>query len=186
MASTVKFGIILQGLIIDNLLKIAKDSFKNNLDVLYPTEAALASDNPDFLPDLAQRTRGNYIRLAMPALAIDGNTGGADESGQSAFKARKLTLNAYLTVEDSSPDRADRRLEKYMAAFESCLDAPIASYVLNVPANRVFGLVKGEVSWQYNQIAKNVNEPDPNDATNRISGYLKSVTLTIPITYNET
>lgn len=185
MADTVKFSIILQGIVIDNLLKVAKDSFKPNLDVLYPTEALLASNHADFLPDLAQRTRGNFIRLSMPALAIEPARGGADESSDSSFKTRKLTLSAYLTVEDSTPDRADRRLEKYMAAFEACLDAPISSWILNVPANKVFGLMKGEVSWQYNQVAKNVNEPDPNNANNRISGYLKSVTFTIPITYNE-
>jgi hypothetical protein len=185
MASTVKFGIILQGIIIDNLLKIAKDSFKANLDVLYPTEAALPADHVDFLKDLAQKTRGNYIRLTMPALAIEGVRGGADESGDSAFKARKLTLNAYLTVQDSTPYRADVRLDKYMAAFEACLDAPISAYTLNVPTNRVFGLMKGEVSWQYNQIAKSVNEPDPSNANNKITGYLKSVTFTIPLTYNE-
>jgi hypothetical protein len=185
MSSTVKFSIVLQGIVIDNLLKIAKDSFKDNLDVLYPTEAALAPTHADYLPDIAQRTRGNFIRLAMPVLAIGGLKGGADESDQSAFKARKLTLRAWLTVQDSTPDRADRRLEKYMAAFEGCLDAPISSYVLNVPANKVFGLVKGEVDWDYVDIAKNVNEPDPNDASNKITGYLKSVVFSIPLTYNE-
>lgn len=185
MSATVKFSIILQGIIIDNLLKIAKDSFKANLDVLYPTEAALASTHADFLPDLAQRTRGNFIRLEMPALAIEPVKGGADESTDSAYKARKLSLNAYLTVQDSTPDRADRRLEKYMAAFEACLDAPISAYVLNVPANHVFGLAKGEIGWQYNQVAKNVNEDDPSNPGNKITGYLKSVTFTIPITYGE-
>jgi hypothetical protein len=121
----------------------------------------------------------------MPALAIEGAKGGADESSDSAYKARKLTLNAYLTVEDSTPDRADRRLEKYMAAFEACLDAPISAYVLNVPSNHAFGFVKGELGWSYNQIGKNVNEPDPQNPENRITGHLKSVTFTIPLTYNE-
>lgn len=185
MAATVKFGTVLQGIIIDNLLKIAKDSFKANLDLLYPTEAALAPTHIDFLPDLLQRTRGNFIRLSMPALAIGGLRGGADESGDSSFKARKLTLRAWLTVHDSTPDLADRRLEKYMAAFEGCLDAPISSYMLNVPPNKVFGLIKGEVDWDYVDIAKNVNEPDPNDASNKITGYLKSVMFTVPLTYNE-
>lgn len=185
MAATVRFSIILQGIIIDNLLKIAKDSFKANLDALYPTEAALTSTHVDFLRDLAQRTRGNFIRLAMPALAIEAVRGGANESDDSAYKGRTLTLNVYLTVEDSTPDRADRRLEKYMAALEACLDAPISSYVLNVPANKVFGLMKGELVWQYNQVAKNVNEPDPSDPAKRISGYLKSVTFTVPLTYSE-
>src|ERR1051325_7624391 len=185
MAATVRFGIILGGIVIDNLLKVAKDSFKDNLDVLYPTEALLAPTHADFLPDLAQRTRGNFIRLAMPALAIEAAKGSADEDSNSAYKARKLTLNAYLTVEDSSPDRADRRLEKKMAAFEACLDAPISAYVLNVPANHAFGFVKGELGWSYNQIGKSVNEPDPNNPDNRITGHLKSVTFTIPLAYSE-
>jgi hypothetical protein len=177
MSSTVKFSILLQGIVIDNLLKIAKDSFKSNLDILYPTEAALASNHADFLPDLAQRTRGNFIRLAMPALAIGAASGGANESDQSSFKARKISLNAWLTVLDSTPDRADRRLEKYMAAFEGVLDAPLASYLLNVPPNKIFALSKGEVGWQYVEVAKNANEPD--------LGYLKSVTFTVPLTYSE-
>lgn len=185
MAATVKFSIILQGIVIDNLLKIAEDSFKANLDALYPIEAALAPTHADFLPDLAQRTRGDFARLATPLLGITGSKGGANESDDSSFKARKLVLRALLTVEDSTPDRADRRLEKYMEAFEACLDAPISAWVLGAPANTVFGLVKGELSWEYGLIAKNVNKPNPNNPQDKITGHLKGVLFTIPLTYNE-
>jgi len=183
--ATPRFSIVFRGLLVENILKMFKDNFKAMLDALYPTEALLPSTNSAFLPDLQQRIRGNYMRDEMPALAVDIDRGGSDESEDGSHGAKQIRINLWLTVSDSSPTLADLRLEKYAAALEATLDMPLSNYLLNVPANHVFGLYKDGLDFQYADVAKDANITDPSDPENKIVGWLKSVNYQLTLKYSE-
>jgi hypothetical protein len=124
------------------------------------------------LPDFAQRTLGNFIRLAQPSLAIEPMRGGGDEGEQ--YESSLLRVNIYLTVDDPDPTEASRKLEKYMRAARAVLKtAPVSDYTAGT--TKVFAL-QPELSWQYNQVAKDANSPN---------SWLKSVTFDFALKYNE-
>lgn len=136
MPNPLKFQLPAEGLIIDNVLKIFKDNFKPTLDLLYPTEAALASNNPAFLPDFAERTFGSFMRLGFPALVVD-LVDGTDEDSEARID-ETISIEMLLVVTDLEGSNVTRRLTKYVRALRVVLmSAPWTDYMLNVPSGQV-------------------------------------------------
>lgn len=162
------FVSILESVVLDNILKMFKDDMKAALDVYYPPVP------PDTgLPDFAQRTLGNFIQLAQPTLAVEPMKGGKDEAGD--FDDKKLRINIYLTVDDTGPDAALRKLFKYKRAAEAVLTAAsFADFTAGIPTNRVMPITQ-EIAWDYNQVAKDANQ----------GTWLKSLTFELTLKYGE-
>jgi hypothetical protein len=158
------FESILESVVLDNILKMFKDNMKPALDAFYSAEN---------LPDFAQRTLGNFIQLTQPTLAVEPMRGGKDESGD--YDSKSLRINIYLTVDDANPDEAVRKLFKYKRAAEAILTkATFQDFTQGIAVNKVMP-VSQELSWDYNQVAKDVN----------LAKYLKSVTFDLTLKYSE-
>jgi hypothetical protein len=127
------------------------------------------------LPDIAQRTLGNFIRLSLPALAIEPDRGGGDEAADGSHEAEQLKVTLYLAVEDADATETVRKLVKYSRALRAVLKtAATADFIANVPPNKVFGLTR-ELSWQYGQLSK--------DATRGM--WMKPATFELVLKYSE-
>jgi hypothetical protein len=158
------FESILESVVLDNILKMFKDNMKPALDAFYLAEN---------LPDFTQRTLGNFIQLTQPTLAVEPTRGGKDETGD--FDSKTLRINIYLTVDDTNPDDALRKLFKYKRAAEAILTkATFADFTQGIAVNKVTPISQ-ELSWDYNQVVKDVN----------VAKYLKSVTFDLTLKYGE-
>lgn len=146
MAFNPRYDELFESVVLDNILAIAERDYKAALDLFYPAD--------DF-PDIEQRTLGNFIRIALPALAAEPNSGTDNESDDGSHLGPQVKVTLYLAVEDADPTETLRKLIKYVRVLRSVLKtAKDADYTVNAP--KVFGLVR-ELSWQYGQIAKDAN-----------------------------
>lgn len=165
-AYTPRFEEIFESVVLDNILAIVARDFKGALDYYYATED---------LPDFAQKTLGNFIRLALPALAIEPSRGGGDESADGSHEGEQLKVTLYLAVEDADPTETVRKLVKYSRTLRAVLKtATTADFIANVPANKVFALSR-ELSWQYGQISKNADS----------GTWMKPATFELVLKYSE-
>lgn len=143
-----KFTEVFESLVMDNILGIVKYKFKPALDVLFPAE--------DY-PDIAQRTLGNFIRLALPAIAVEPDRGADNESEDSSHLGPQLKIAIYLAVEHADPVEATRLGVNYTRTLRSVLKtASNADYVVGVPTNEVTALQR-DLTWQYGQLSKDAD-----------------------------
>lgn len=125
------------------------------------------------LPDIAQKTLGNFIRLSLPAVAVEPDSGADNESNDSSYIGPQVKVIIYLAVEDADPTETLRKLIKYVRVTRSILKtASEADYTVNAP--KVFGLIR-DLSWKFGQISK--------DATRGV--WMKPAIFELTLKYNE-
>lgn len=125
------------------------------------------------LPDIAQRTLGNFIRLSLPAVAVEPDSGADNESEDSSHLGPQVRVVIYLAVEDPYPTDTLRKLIKYVRVLRSVLKtAQAADYTTGAP--KVFALTR-DLSWKFGQISK--------DATRGV--WMKPATFELVLKYSE-
>lgn len=135
MPFTEKYKLAAEGLIVDNILKIVKDDLKPCLDVQNPVEALLLSTNAAFLPDLAIRTFGHFIKLGFPFFVADLMS--ADEEDGEARTDQSIRIQMTMAVNDPDPSNVTRRLAKYVRALRTVLfSAAPSEFFTGVEAGR--------------------------------------------------
>ena len=151
-----KYKLAAEGLVIDNVLKIVKDDLKPCLDTQNPTEALLDPSNAAFLPDLAERTFGSFMRLGFPALVADLMDGNDEDS--EARVDENIRIEMLLVVTDPEASNVTRRLAKYVRALRTILfSANPTEFFTGVESGRV-GPATLKLSRKYLPIAKGVGE----------------------------
>lgn len=164
MAYSSRYQEVFESVVLDNILAIVKRDMKAALNYFY------ASDN---LPDFAQVTLGNFIRLALPVFAIEPDRGADNESEN--YLGPQLRFSFYIAVEDADPTKALRKAMKYTRAVRSILKtATSADYIQGVTSPTIFGLIR-DLTWQYGQIGKNAET----------GTWMKPVTFELTLKYNE-
>lgn len=162
----------------DNTLKIVKDNFKSAIDVLYPTEAALLSTNPAFLKDFQNRTFGDFMRLAFPALIADLVDGSDEESGDGSRDDEEVRIQLLVAVTDTDGANVTRRLAKYVRALRVVLmTASQADYLQGVDSTLQMGFTS-KLSRKYLPIGKGKDETES-------LGYMRACELTLTLNFSE-
>lgn len=174
-----KYKEIAESLIIDNVLAIIKRDLKPALDTMYPTEAALASTSPAFLPDLQNRTFGSFLRLGFPALVADLVDGEEEESGGGSHVDEELRIEILLVVTDPDGANVTRRLAKYVRALRSILKtAARADYLTGIDQNYIMGFTL-KLSRKYLPIGKGT------DQSTQDIGYMRPATFVLTLNFSE-
>lgn len=112
---------VFEGPIIDNALTLITRDFKEAMDYYYPTQAALASTDPLFLPDFAERELGQIIGLQYPCLAITPRENRVTEADDRSHLKEAARLNIYMGVNDDGPANVTRRIMKYVRVMNAIL-----------------------------------------------------------------
>jgi len=179
-----EFKLAAEAVFADNTLKIVKDNLKPCLDALYPTEAALLSSNPAFLPDLANRTFGSFMKLAFPMLVADLVDGEDEESDDGSRTDEDLRIEMLLAVTDPDGANVTRRLAKYVRALRVILRQ--ASTPQNIWTTYFLGLTKADtlpvvtfkLSRKYLPIGKGKGETEG-------LGYMRACELRLTLQFSE-
>lgn len=132
----------------DNVLAIVLRDMKLALDYFY-----LSSSYPDF----AQRTLGQFVSLAFPALAVDYSAQQNPVSDAEDHLESQLNLDLFIAVTDASAATVTRKLGRYVRALKAVLRA--ASNADWISGTTKVTAVSVEVESDYGLIGKN---PDDN------------------------
>lgn len=107
--------------LIDNVLTIVEEDFKQALDVFYPIEAALTDDDPLFLRDFQERKMGQIQRLVFPSFALSPVRNASTEDADQAMLREAIRLDGWVGVTDDSTDHVTRRLTRYIGTLNIVL-----------------------------------------------------------------
>jgi hypothetical protein len=177
--TTGRFSIAAEGLIVDNVLAIIKRDLKLALDALYTTEAGYLSTDPRYLKDLENRTFGDFMRLAFPALVADLVDGEDEESDDGSRDDETIRIELLLAVTDTDGANVTRRLAKYVRALRVILmSAPWTDYLAGIDPTKIMGPVIVKISRKYLPIGKG------KDATESL-GYMRACELTLSLSFSE-
>lgn len=141
MAWTPKFQAVQEEALVANILTIVTRDFKEALDYFYPIEAALAPDDPRYLPDFRERTLGQIVKNEFPCLAIAPNRNASTPDAGDARLIEAVRIDCYIGVVDDSPANVTQRIMRYVGTFDAVLrSARKADYFVNMSV-QAFGLV---------------------------------------------
>lgn len=179
-----KHKLTAEGVIVDNTLKIIKDNLKTCLDALYPTEAALLPANPAFLPDLANRTFGSFMKLEFPMLVADLVDGEDEDSEDSSRTDEDLRVEMLIAVTDPDGANVTRRLAKYVRALRVILRQAAqpenvwSTYFLGLNKNETLPIAGFKLARKYLPIGKGKDEAAAH-------GYMRAAELTLTLQFSE-
>lgn len=150
---TPKFHAIQEEALVDNVLTIVQEDFKEALDYFYPTEAALTDSDPLFLRDFQEHALGQIVRNVFPCFAIGPNRNASSPSAAMDRLAEAVRLDLYLGVTDDSPATVTRRIMRYVGTLDAVLRSALKSrYFVNMSTpfgfvlemEHVYGPIGGE------------------------------------------
>lgn len=148
-----KFFAIQEEALVDNVLTIVTEDFKNALDVLYPIQAALPETDPQFLRDFQQRALGQIVKEVFPCFAIGPNRNASTPSAAMDRLAEAVRLDLYVGVTDDSPATVTTRIMRYVGTLDAVLRSALkARYFVNM--STPFGFVL-EMEHVYGPIGSN-------------------------------
>lgn len=136
-----KFQAVQEEALVANILTIATRDFKEALDYFYPVEAALATDDPRYLPDFRERTLGQIVKNEFPCLAIGPNRNASTSAADEGRLIEAVRIDCYLGVVDDSPANVTQRIMRYVGTFDAVLrSARKSDYFVNMSV-QTFGFV---------------------------------------------
>lgn len=138
--------------LVDNVRRIVTRDFKPALDYRYPIEAALATDDPRYLPDFREIGLGQILGNDFPSLAIGPNRGTAGDGPNGECLRENVVIDIHIGVTDDSPSTVTQRIMRYRATMDIVLrSAPIADYFVNMSVE-AFAFVLDEIDYFYGPI----------------------------------
>lgn len=166
-----KYQAIQEEALVDNVLTIVTEDFKDALDYFYSIEAALPDTDPGYLKDFQERALGMIVRESFPCLAIGPNRNASTPSDAADRLTEAVRLDLYIGVTDDGPDTVTRRLMKYVGTADAVLrSARKSRYFVNM--STPFGFVL-EMEHIYGPIGSNE------------SSLFRGAQLQVTITVNE-
>jgi hypothetical protein len=158
--------------IIDNALFITKRDFKEALDVLYPIEAALSPDDPQYLEDFQEHSLGQIFRLQFPCFAIGPNRTASALADAGDRLKEAVRFDIYMGVIADSADNVTRKIMRYVGTEDLVLRAAqksdwkrnmsVQTFGIVLEMEHVYGPIRGEASTYFRdallQVTLTLNE----------------------------
>jgi|SRR6185369_9933483 len=127
--------------VIDNALLIIERDFKEALDFFYPIQAALSSDDPQYLEDFQERELGQIQKLVFPCLAIGPNRNPLTESDAADRLKQPVRFDIYVGVTADSAANVTRKIMKYTGTLDIVLRSARKSDWKRNMSTIMFGVV---------------------------------------------
>lgn len=127
--------------VIDNALFVIKRDFKEALDVFYPTEAGLSSDDPQYLEDFQEHSLGQIQKIVFPCLAIGPNRNAATESDARDRLKQAVRFDIYAGVTGDSGANVTTKIMRYMGTLDAVLRSARKSDWKRNMSTIIFGIV---------------------------------------------
>jgi hypothetical protein len=158
--------------IIDNALFIITRDFKDALEYFYPIEAALNSDDPQYLEDFQEKSLGQIQKLVFPTLAIGPNRNAGTESDARDRLKQALRFDVYVGVTADCAANVTTKIMRYMGTLDAVLrSAQKSDWKRNMSAI-IFGIVL-ELEHVYGSIRE------------RESIYYRDALMQVTLIFNE-
>ena len=136
-----KFYAVQEEGVIDNAFLIIERDFKQALEVFYPTEAALSSDDPQYLEDFQEREWGQIQKLVFPCLAIGPNRNPLTEADAADRLKEEVKFEIYIGVTGDSARTVTKKIMRYTGTLDAVLrSAPKSDWKRNM-STIMFGVV---------------------------------------------
>lgn len=158
--------------VIDNALFVIERDFKQALDVFYPTEAALDSDDPQYLEDFQERSLGQIQKLVFPCLAIGPSRNAATEADARDRLHQAVRFDLYIGVTADSMANVTRKIMRYMGTLDAVLRSTRKSDWSRNMSTIIFGVVL-EAEHVYGSIRE------------RESTYYRDALMQVTLVFNE-